>query len=171
MHLKYLHGTIYVVIKAVIWMPTHFPNRRVNSKMLYKRTSYSTRGWQANSSHNNGPVVSWVTNVCQREAAKKEMLENPKCKLGGKAWRINKRGQINNFSDSSDRTRIATEVKFNPTNRTDRQCLASVGIYLTAAEQFLEQLIMTVRFRKPGFGPPALLLLAHIPALSFHFEL
>lgn len=66
---------------------------------------------------------------------------------------------------------IAAEVKFNPTNSTDRQRLANAGIYLTAAERFLEQLIMTLHFRKPGFGPPALFLLAHIPALSLHFEL
>lgn len=98
------------------------------------------------------------------------MLEKPKCKLRGESGR-NKRGQISHFSRSPDRTTIATEMKFNPRNSTDRQCLTSAGIYLTAAEWFLEQLIMTIHFCKPGFGPPALLLLTPIPTLSFHFEL
>lgn len=73
---------------------------------------------------------------------KKDVLEKPKCKLRGEAGR-NKRGQISHFSHSPDRTTIATEVKFNPRNSTDRHYLASAGIYLTAAEWFLEQLIMT----------------------------
>lgn len=58
LHLRYFHGTTYVVIITIIWMPTHFPNRCINSKMLYKHTLYSTHGRQANSSHNNWPVVS-----------------------------------------------------------------------------------------------------------------
>lgn len=151
-------------------MPPHFPNCCINSKILYKHTLYSTRGWQANSSHNNWPVVSWVTDVCQRGAVKKDVLEKPKCKLRGKAWR-NKRGQISHFSHSPDRTTIATEVKSNPANSTVRQCLASAGIYLTAAEWLLEQPVMTVRFCKPGFHPPALLLLTPVPTLSFHLAL
>lgn len=94
--------------------------------------------------------------MCQREAAKKDVLEKPKCKLREKAGR-NKRIQISHFSHSPDRTTIAIEVKLNPRNSTDRQCLASARIYLTAAEWFLEQLIM--------------LLLTPIPTLSFQFEL
>lgn len=77
LHLKYFHGTRYVVIRAIIWMPAHFPNHRINSKMLYKHALCSTRGWQANSSHNNWPVVSWVANVCQREATKKRCVRKP----------------------------------------------------------------------------------------------
>lgn len=169
LQIKCFHGTIYEVIRMIIWMPTHFPNLCINSKMLCKYTLYSTSGWQENSSH-NWPVVSWVANVCKREAEEKDVLGKPKCKLRGESGR-NKRGQISHFSRSPDRTTIATEVKFNPRNSTDRQCLTSAGIYLTAAEWFLEQLIMTIHFCKPGFGPPALLLLTPIPTLSFHFEL
>lgn len=68
-------------------------------------------------------------------------------------------------------TGISLWQKFKPTMSTYKQSLFITGMYLTATEWFLEELVMTMHFHKQGSGPPALPLFPHIPTVPICFEL